>query len=410
MADCKSPERRIMKESLYEFCPTNGLQQILEEWDTEKNAPLTPNDVSRGSKRALWWRCRKGHEYRTRVDTRVMSGGCPYCAGRKLLPELNSFAAVRPALTKEWDAERNGELTPWDVSWGSRRKVWWKCSKGHSWRTAVVQRTAGYGCPICTGKTVAVGENDLAACFPEVAAQWDTEKNAPFTPQSVTAYSNKKAWWCCEKGHSYMATVASRTVRSTGCPYCAGKLVLPGYNDLATLRPELAAQWHPTKNGTMTPQQVTAGSKKKVWWVCEKGHEWAAPIYSRMEGCGCPYCMGKRLLPGFNDLGTVRPDIAAQWHPTLNAPLTPRDFFPGTASFAWWICQRGHVWKARIGDRCRGRGKCPICSGRISARRRHRYDELMKTPPLSCRTDQELNRTNSKVRSSGIVPLEDNGQ
>ena len=81
----------------------------------------------------------------------------------------------------------------------------------------------------------------------------------------------------------------------TGCPYCAGKRVIPGENDLASLYPEVAAQWHPTLNGTLTPDQVTAGSHRTAWWECPSGHIWKAIVYSRAgpQKCGCPVCAGK---------------------------------------------------------------------------------------------------------------------
>jgi len=61
-------------------------------------------------------------------------------------------------------------------------------------------------------------------------------------------------------------------------------------NCLGTVNPSLAAQWHPAKNGSLTPGNVTAGSAKVVWWICESGHEWKAQINGRNRGSGCPYC------------------------------------------------------------------------------------------------------------------------
>lgn len=88
--------------------------------------------------------------------------------------------------------------------------------------------------------------------------------------------------------------IASRA-NGTGCPYCTNKKVLAGFNDLATVEPRIAAEWHPTLNGSLTPEMVTAGSRKKVWWECPLGHVWKAAIYSRTgkKKCGCPVCAGK---------------------------------------------------------------------------------------------------------------------
>ena len=149
----------------------------------------------------------------------------------------------RTNLLKEWDESRNFPLTPDTVSYGSKKKVWWTCENGHSWQSPVASRTAwGHGCPVCAGKTIVTGENDLAHLQPEIAAQWDKRKNGCLKPSDVAVSSNRPAWWRCELGHSYRATVSSRTQRKTGCPYCAGRKVLKGFNDLKTLCPGVAAQ------------------------------------------------------------------------------------------------------------------------------------------------------------------------
>ena len=171
---------------------------------------------------------------------------------------------------------------------------------------ATASRTAsGAGCPVCAGKQILPGFNDLASQYPELAKEWDTERNGSLTPDSISAYSNRKAWWRCEKNHSYQAVIATRTMRGSGCPYCANKRVLPGFNDLATAEPTVAAQWHPTLNGSFTPQMVTAGSHRKVWWQCANGHIWKALIYSRagVQKCGCPVCAGKVRQPRRADNG-----------------------------------------------------------------------------------------------------------
>lgn len=127
---------------------------------------------------------------------------------------------------------------------------------------AVARRLAhggGRGCPVCAGKTIVTGENDLAHLQPEIAAQWDKRKNGCLKPSDVAVSSNRPARWRCELGHSYRATVSSRTQRKTGCPYCAGRKVLKGFNDLKTLCPGVAAQWHPSLNGALTPEMVTRG-------------------------------------------------------------------------------------------------------------------------------------------------------
>lgn len=106
--------------------------------------------------------------------------------------------------------------------------------------------------------------------------------------------SSRRVWWRCALGHSYQTSVRQRTSKQTGCPFCSGSRVLAHFNDLAILEPEIAAQWHPTLNGALTPEMVTVGSRKKVWWQCADGHVWKTAVYTRTSDrkCGCPVCAG----------------------------------------------------------------------------------------------------------------------
>lgn len=125
--------------------------------------------------------------------------------------------------------------------------------------------------------------------------EWDQEKNAPLTPDTVHKGSHQKVWWRCTLGHEWQAIVAARAVENSGCPYCTGRRVLAGFNDLATLHPKIAAQWDSTLNSGLTPEMVTPGSHKRVWWKCAEGHVWKTAIYSRTgkQKCGCPVSAGK---------------------------------------------------------------------------------------------------------------------
>lgn len=132
-------------------------------------------------------------------------------------------------------------------------------------------------------------------------------------------------------------------------------------NDLATTRPDLAAQWHPAHNSALTPQQVTAGSGKKAWWTCPKGHEWVATIADRAKGRDCPVCSSCQVLAGSNDLVTTHPDLAAQWHSTFNGALTPQQVTAGSEKRVWWICPKGHEYEVMVNKRAAGSG-CPVCN------------------------------------------------
>ncbi len=263
-------------------------------------------------------------------------------------------------LVAEWNWERNTSIDSSQLTLGSGKKVWWKCSKGHEWQTSILSRSSGHGCPICSGNKVLKGYNDLQTINPDLAKEWNYEKNINLKPDNVTANNNKKVWWRCPKGHEWDATIASRN-NGYGCPYCSGLKVLKGYNDLQTINPDLAKEWNYEKNGNLKPDNVTANNNKKVWWRCPKGHEWQAMISDRNSGCGCPYCVGKKVLKGFNDLQTVNPELAKEWNYEKNGDLIPENVTANSGKKVWWKCSKGHEWQVRIASRNYGNG-CPICN------------------------------------------------
>ena len=203
------------------------------------------------------------------------------------------------------------------------------------------------------------------SCYDSLMAEWDWERNDAenIFPDKIPDGSHKKVWWKCNEGHTWQASVANRARQGRGCPYCAGQLPIVGENDLLTVNPTLAKEWHPTKNGDLAPYDVTAGSHRKVWWLCEEGHEWQSIIKSRNKGVGCPYCSNKRVVPGKNDLFTINPELAKEWHPTKNGELTPQQFTFGSGKKVWWICKNGHEFYKSI-DARRKNPNCPICSSR----------------------------------------------
>ena len=342
-------------------CDDNCLEMLrpdlAKQWHPTKNNGLTPNDVTLFSHKKVWWICDKGHEWEAVVSSRSGGCGCPYCTGKKACYD-NCLETLKPELSKQWHPTKNNDLTPKDVTISSGKKVWWVCDKEHEWEAIISSRVSGRGCPYCGGKKVCV-DNSLETLKPELAKQWHPTKNNNLTPKDVTLFSHKKVWWICDKEHEWEANVSDRT-RGRGCPYCGGKKACDD-NCLETLNPELAKQWHPTKNNNLTPRDVTQGSNKRAWWFCDKGHEWEAVISSRTAGVDCPYCTGQKVCDD-NCLETLKPDIAKQWHPTKNKDLTTKDVTIGSGRKFWWVCDKGHEWKAIVSSRADGSG-CPYCIG-----------------------------------------------
>lgn len=158
-------------------------------------------------------------------------------------------------LSKEWNYSRNKGINPEDVSLGSSKKVWWICSKGHEWQATPKNRRHGTGCPYCTGKIPAIGENDLASMFPLLAKEWNYEKNNGLKPEDITYGSSKKVWWICSKGHEWQATPAHR-VGGRGCPIC--------HNERSTSFPEQVILYYVKK---LFPDAI---SRYKPLWLKTK--------------------------------------------------------------------------------------------------------------------------------------------
>lgn len=335
-------------------------EKLLSKWNFKKNH-LTPDQITTGSGKKVWWICEKGHDYEATVSDKSRGRGCPICSGRQVLKGFNDLESLQPDLAKQWHPIKNEGMKPSQITSKSGKKVWWICEKGHEWETSVSERTRGYGCPYCSGRYVIPGENDLETLKPELAKQWHPGKNGTLLPSQVMSQTSKKVWWICEKGHEWEAKVQGR-FRGDGCPYCSGRYVTPGENDLETLNLELAKQWHPYKNGELLPSQVANGTHVKVWWMCNKGHEWKTSVDARTgkNGTGCPYCSGKKVVLGENDFKTNFLEIANEWHPTKNKDLLPSQFLKKSNVKVWWICDKGHEWKAALSNRATGRN-CPEC-------------------------------------------------
>lgn len=261
-----------------------GRPDLVKQWDVALN-DIGPDEVTLGSHRKIWWRCEQGHRWEATVGSRALMGhGCPHCAGLR----VPSLAEDRPDLAAQWHPTKNAPLTPVDVTRGSHLTVWWKCGQGHVWGSPVFRLAAReHSCPRCK----ALGVVSLANGAPELAQDWHPSHNGDLGPRDVTTGSSRQVWWMCEDGHEWIAPVKDRTRRGKGCPECSGGRVRRRRGSVAQERPDLVAEWHPTRNRNLSPDHVTAGSGRQVWWRCQKAHVWRASVRNRiLNGAGCPKC------------------------------------------------------------------------------------------------------------------------
>ena len=494
------------------WCKKNNKEHLLDEFDYGLNAHLTPKDICHGSDMKVWWRCDKGHEWQASVkDHSRNKHNCPYCSGHRILIGVNDLQSWckknnKMHLLDEWDYEKNGELTPKDVSYGSRKKVWWRCKHAHSWETKINTRTnGGHGCPYCSKNKCSknkclTGYNDLETWCKKnnkehLLDEFDYELNAPLTPKDISYGSNARVWWRCKHNHSWQTSITHRTHDNTGCSKCNNQTsfaeqtilyyakqcfstvinrysdlgfeldiyipsiqtaieydgliyhkhkskieknknrqcknsgitlirireeglceysdcvcifrknskdinnfntilkklfdylnidnvdidifrdyskILGNYktlfleNSLSVKRPKIAAEWHPTLNGKLKPENFSYGSNHVVWWRCDKGHEWQASVKDRSRNKhNCPYCSGHKVLIGFNDLQAWCKEndmnyLIEEW----NDEKSITNFTKGSSYEAKWKCRScGHKWQARIRHRTGDKQNCPYCSG-----------------------------------------------
>lgn len=340
---------------------------VAAEWDYERNEHLRPEQFTAGSRAKAWWKCEYGHSWEAVISTRKKSG-CPYCAGVRIITGVNDLLTVNPVLSAEWDYGKNGDLRPDCIAAYTHKKVWWRCDKGHSWQAAVNNRSNGNGCPYCANQMVLKGYNDLLSAAPELCIEWDYDKNGTLRPDEVVKNARKPIWWKCKRGHSWKARVCIRR-RGSGCPVCASHIIIPGENDLKTLRPELAVEWDYDKNDDLRPNSVAPCTPKKVWWRCKHGHSYIASVSHRYRGTGCPYCGGDLPVLGENDLAAIHPELAAEWDYEKNDPLRPENVTSRSVRKVWWKCKRGHCWKTSILSRVFGTD-CPQCRGKTPMKTR----------------------------------------
>ncbi len=228
-------------------------------------------------------------------------------------------------------------------------------------------------------------EKSLLSLFPEIAKEWDYDKNFPLTPDKVAAHSGRKVWWVCENGHSYSSVISSKTGgEKCACPVCSGKGsgaykngVYIGLHSLGKERPEIAIDFNEVKN-VVSAFEIAVSSNKKIWWKChECGHEWQTKLNNRTSSLntGCPACArrlnknGKtrvqNLVAKKGSLLDHNKTLCEEWCYDKNVALgiEPNEVTTGSNKKVWWKCRAcGHEWEALINNRAKKGSGCPCCA------------------------------------------------
>jgi len=278
--------------------------KLAKEFHPTANGKLTPDKLSIGSGRKVWWLGKCGHAWEANVSNRVNGTGCPYCSNVAIKKGFNDFETYcrsnnLDCLLEEWCYEKN-IINPNQIIFGSNKLVYWEHQKKdlkgnlcrHIWKQSVYNRIKGQSCSICAGKTLLVGFNDLSSQFPQLVKEWDYERNIDLFPDKVLYNKNQAAYWKCSVcGHEWKQSINARTVYRKECPICSRKkdrerkLVqdLERYGSLAEKYPKLANEFLGDRNGGIGVDRMPCNSKKRWWWKCSCcARAFKATIYERL--------------------------------------------------------------------------------------------------------------------------------
>ena len=402
---------------------------LMAEWDWEKNTALNPSELSSGSHIKIWWKCSLGHSWESSVSKRFIGQKCPYCSGKKALKGYNDLSTTNPELVSEWDFQKN-DIPASEFRPMSNKKVWWKCKNGHSWEAAISKRVLGEGCPICKGKKILTGYNDLCTTHPALMEEWNYEKNIDINPSSLSKGSTAKVWWKCKRNHSWKSAVYSRT-SGCGCPYCAKELQSSYpekvfYFYIKKVFKDAVSNYHFTELNRFELDVYVPSLKIGIEYDGERWHQSVGKDLEKNKFCAnlgitlirirepkCPViddvssiCIirdnkkagldetikelfakiskiigvevstdidlvkdASKILELVdpvtkeNNIFTLYPHLENEWDYAKNGSVLPTTLSFGSDKQVWWICPKGHSYHASVSSRARGRG-CPICSGK----------------------------------------------
>lgn len=329
----------------------NTVEELQKMWDIEANNgrpyPSGRSDIPSSSR--VYWRCSKGHLWNTFFSARKRTG-CPYCFGRFPIPGETDLKTTHPHLVKRWSPKNTIDMAT--VKMGTATKAIWVCEEGHEITRRISLMAIKFRCEVC---------ESFGFLQPARSKLWHPTRNLNLTPYQVTLKSAKIVWWKCEEGHEWQARVFSQNI--SGCPACSGFKLVPGVVDIQTFKPWVIPYW--SKKNPQNINDIHPNNTNLFYWDCKiQEHTWKGRIFNEpANGYNpCQICRNKIILPGFNDLATKAPHLAAEWHPTKNSRILT-EISPFSGHKVWWICEKGHEWATKVTDRYSGKQTgCPECA------------------------------------------------
>lgn len=340
---------------------------LLLDWNPDNK--ISPNDISYGSTQKVKWICHTcGYKWETPVKARTVSKrGCEQCNHK-----IMKFAEAYPQFEKNF-SDKNDFPFDEENKWSNRKAIW-ICDNGHETiktfdnvTKKVGNKNRNFPCVVCVGQKKQVGYNSLFDVYPYLKDEWDYEKNKEIGlyPETIQLkYSRGTTYWLCkEYKHSYHMRLDRKIALDKNgeetCPYCDNRKVLKGFNDLKTKYPDLALDYDEANN--VESNEVLFTSADIYIWKCSTcGGTYNTTIQEKHDGYVCPYCSDKKVLSGFNDLGTTDSELAKEYSTNNERPTS--SIRKKLTAKVLWVCPTCNgEYSYPLKDRQLGDNACPYC-------------------------------------------------
>lgn len=342
---------------------------LLSEWDYNKNTIL-PNSILPGSEKIVWWICSKGHHYKCRINSRTLrNSGCPYCSNKKIIVGYNDLFSIKPKLKEFWNYEKNMALgiIPEKYTYGSNKKVWWKCKYNHEWKASISHVSSlSTFCPICS--------KGLQTSIPELAVYFYIKK---YFKDAINSYKGTEL-------NKYEIDVYIPSL----------KLGIEYDGDM----------WHKNINNDLKKDNII--KKKGIFLIrlrenCDfySGYSYIIdvhknkknnlqylenPIIELFDLINNKYNLNIKYDINLerdyikilsykttyynrdksNTIDKYNKDLLKEWDYEKNESINPLLYTVGSSIKVWWKCNKGHSYQMSINKKAIRNYKCPVCSNR----------------------------------------------
>ena len=340
-------------------------KRLLSEWNWEKNGKLLPENFTSGSGQIVWWKCSKcASEWRAKILNRTHGRGCPYCSNRKIRVGFNDLATTHPELAAEWDYDKNGDLTPQMVTYGSGKTVWWKCPLGHSYQATLLHRSQGTNCSICnSGRQTSFAEQAIYFYIKKIhpdAINRYTEifdngmELDIFIPSLRAGIEYDGVFWHKEK-------LEREHRKYLICQQNNIKLIrireAPLSDDDMLIADKLFHVDNLDNRENLEKQIIFFLQNFEMW----KGLKYFPASFVDLRRDSIEIQQLYRRQQVENSLEKTHPELVQEWNYQRNGDLLPSMFQAGSSEKVWWKCSVcGHEWRTGISHRANGTG-CEVC-------------------------------------------------